>query len=234
LKASNYISGTNCPTLSFCILAAISVLNSVPSDTVASSIFNSDSNSNKSISISGSSLVPSLLSVSITEFQSIDDFLTQKAEYPSFINVLASLPTFICSQPDLLLFLAPSSSFNISKPSSGELALWGSKEEAHHFETNRREKTHDCDATNLVGDSKFKAAGNNNRKIGSRFDENGIFALVCGRHGVPERLYDVYLGERKNYMLAGIGHMLIDPKNQNKPFSIMYDIVYLRQKALDK
>lgn len=44
-------------------------------------------------------------------------------------------------------------------------------------------------------DSDFKADSNNHRKKGERFDENGVFAASCSRHGCVERLYDISGGE---------------------------------------
>jgi hypothetical protein len=46
-------------------------------------------------------------------------------------------------------------------------------------------------------DSQFKANSNNSRTNNNktRFVENGVFAMCCADHGVPERLYDIYGGE---------------------------------------
>jgi hypothetical protein len=44
-------------------------------------------------------------------------------------------------------------------------------------------------------DREFKAISINNRNMFGRYDENGVFALVCARHGIPRRMYNIYKGE---------------------------------------
>ena len=53
-------------------------------------------------------------------------------------------------------------------------------------------KNEQCTLQDL--DSEFKAI-RNNRKFNQRFDENGVFALCCGRHGVPLKFFDIQNGE---------------------------------------
>lgn len=44
-------------------------------------------------------------------------------------------------------------------------------------------------------DSDFKAGNDNRRQIGNRFDECGVFSLNCARHGIVERVFDIFGGE---------------------------------------
>lgn len=47
----------------------------------------------------------------------------------------------------------------------------------------------------ILHDSKFVAANENSHTKSDRYDENGVFSMGCARHGIPERLYDIYGGE---------------------------------------
>ncbi|CAO3644813.1 unnamed protein product [Mucor hiemalis] len=91
-------------------------------------------------------------------------------------------------------------------------------------------------------DSDFKAARNNNRKYGNRFDENGVFALCCGRHGVPITLFDIFGGEgihssyyvyNRKYALAAVENALKDTYNQEVKIGLMYDIICLSKKQIE-
>jgi hypothetical protein len=112
----------------------------------------------------------------------------------------------------------------------------GSKEEVDYFEKNgQKDHSTDCDVSEDLNDIKFKADSSSSRKIGDRFDKNGVFCLACSRHGVPEKLYNVYKGEGQKYILASIYQMLINPNNSCADnFTIMYDIICLRRKAIEK
>ncbi|CAO3633980.1 unnamed protein product [Mucor hiemalis] len=82
-------------------------------------------------------------------------------------------------------------------------------------------------------DSDFKAARNGNRKLGGRFDENGVFALCCGRHGIPNTMYDIFGGEGRKYALASVNEAIkkagLIPK-----IGLIYDIIYLSKKQIER
>ncbi|KAL0582205.1 hypothetical protein ABG067_007982, partial [Albugo candida] len=65
-----------------------------------------------------------------------------------------------------------------------------------------------------------------------RYDENGVFALCCGRHGVPYKMYDIYEGEGRKYALAAVNEVL-KMTGENQPIGLMYDIVCLCQKKFE-
>ncbi|KAI8356778.1 hypothetical protein EDC96DRAFT_258294 [Choanephora cucurbitarum] len=118
--------------------------------------------------------------------------------------------------------------------SSGELSLWGTKEEvdrADDMAKALKKDEVDCSVDISAGNS-FKAANNNNRNNSTgRYDQTDVFSLSCARHGVPERMYDIYGGEGHKYALACVGHMI--KSNPNKKFGIMYDIACLVRKGLE-
>ncbi|CAO0794878.1 unnamed protein product [Mucor circinelloides] len=81
-------------------------------------------------------------------------------------------------------------------PTKAEIRMHGSKEEVDRFDRKSNEldvKEEAC----LVdeADSNFTAGSSNSRKKGDRFDENGVFAVSCARHGCVERIFDIYQGE---------------------------------------
>ncbi|KAI8355593.1 hypothetical protein EDC96DRAFT_484268 [Choanephora cucurbitarum] len=118
--------------------------------------------------------------------------------------------------------------------SSGELSLWGTKDEvdrADDMAKALKKDEVDC-SVDISADNSFKAANNNNRNNSTgRYDQTGVFSLSCARHGVPERMYDIYGGEGHKYALACVGHMI--KSNPNKKFGIMYDIACLVRKELE-
>ncbi|CAO3641332.1 unnamed protein product [Mucor hiemalis] len=72
--------------------------------------------------------------------------------------------------------------------------LWGTVEDVEKYTLpNNEYNKSDCPSEDF--DSDLKAARNGNRKLGGRFDENGVFALCCGRHGIPNTMYDIFGGE---------------------------------------
>jgi len=44
-------------------------------------------------------------------------------------------------------------------------------------------------------DSEFKAGVDRRRQNGNRFGECGVFSLNCARHGIVERIFDIFGGE---------------------------------------
>ncbi|KAI8337864.1 hypothetical protein BD560DRAFT_413032, partial [Blakeslea trispora] len=118
--------------------------------------------------------------------------------------------------------------------SIGEEALWGTKEEVDKFATEKKDTSDNC-FLDPVEDSVFKANGENNRNNSTgRYDENGIFSLSCARHGVPERMLNIYGGEGHKYALACVGHMLKQQKSEGTKYGIMYDIICLVKSNLER
>ncbi|CAO3640860.1 unnamed protein product [Mucor fragilis] len=81
----------------------------------------------------------------------------------------------------------------IFAPNKAEMAMHGLKEEVDRFDKKADESEAKEEAC-LVdeSDSSFKAGSSSNRKKGERFDENGVFAVSCARHGCVERTFDIY------------------------------------------
>ncbi|KAI8334934.1 hypothetical protein EDC96DRAFT_583019 [Choanephora cucurbitarum] len=119
--------------------------------------------------------------------------------------------------------------------SSGETSLWGSKEEvdAAAAIADKLKNEEDCSVDALI-DNSFKASGNNNRNNSSgRYAETGVFSLSCARHGVPERMYNMYGGEGHKYALACVGYM-VENNPESTKYGIMYDIACLVRKGLER
>lgn len=114
-----------------------------------------------------------------------------------FHRVLFSLPCYnYAEERQVQLFM----------PSCQEIALWGSTKEVEHFEGANVVET-ECDVAQ-ADDSRFLANSKSSRKTGRRFDENGVFVVTCGRHGVPLRFFDIYKGESKKNILASVNRFV--------------------------
>ncbi|OBZ80493.1 hypothetical protein A0J61_11458, partial [Choanephora cucurbitarum] len=108
--------------------------------------------------------------------------------------------------------------------SIGEQALCGTKEEVDKFATVKKDQNDNC-FLDPVEDSVFKANDENSRNNSTgRYDENGIFSLSWARHGVPERMLNIYDGE---------GHMLKQQKEEGVRYGIMYHIICLVRENLE-
>ncbi|KAI9365285.1 hypothetical protein BD770DRAFT_468949 [Pilaira anomala] len=82
---------------------------------------------------------------------------------------------------------------------------WGCKDEVERFaphSTGDGSIKEDYFLEDL--ENNFKAASNTARNTNQRFDENGVFGLFCGRHGVPLKMFDIYGGEGRKYALAAV------------------------------
>ncbi|CAO3657008.1 unnamed protein product [Mucor hiemalis] len=111
--------------------------------------------------------------------------------------------------------------------------LWGTVQDVKKYTLpNNEYNKSDCLLEDL--DSDFKAARNNNRKFGNRFDENGVFALCCGRHGIPITLFDIFGGESRKYALAAVENALKDTHNPEVKIGLMYDIICLSKKQIEE
>ncbi|CAO3699125.1 unnamed protein product [Rhizopus stolonifer] len=67
--------------------------------------------------------------------------------------------------------------------------LWGSHEEVEAQSSHTIQK--DCDLEALENDFKAVFARHSKNAV---FDENGVFAVGCARHGIPTWFYDIKVG----------------------------------------
>ncbi|KAI9347884.1 hypothetical protein BD770DRAFT_446414 [Pilaira anomala] len=101
---------------------------------------------------------------------------------------------------------------------------WGSKDEVERFAPHSigdGSIKEDCFLEDL--ENNFKAASNTARNTNQRFNENGVFGLFCGRHGVPLKMFDIYGGEGRKYALAAVSQFLEGNLLAQK-IGLMYDI----------
>lgn len=111
--------------------------------------------------------------------------------------------------------------------------LWGSKADVEAFSAEGNDQNkNDCLLEDL--DSDFKAARKGNRSINDRFDENGVFALCCGRHGVPNTMYDIFGGEGRKYALASVDAVIKKVGSTPRNIGLMYDIICLSKKRIEE
>ncbi|CEP18765.1 hypothetical protein [Parasitella parasitica] len=116
--------------------------------------------------------------------------------------------------------------------SQEETEIWGDEAKVEKFSKVTSEtKKEECVVKDL--DSDFKAASNNHRKKGERFDENSVFAVSCSRHGCAERLYDISGGEGYKYAIASVDHVVKNMPENQKNSLIVYDIVCLCNKRME-
>ncbi|KAL9546848.1 hypothetical protein PS6_007444 [Mucor atramentarius] len=104
-------------------------------------------------------------------------------------------------------------------------------EEVERFRDETEVKDEECMLQDL--DSDFKAGNDNRRQIGNRFDECGVFSLNCARHGIVERVFDIFGGEGRKYALAAVNHV-VDRLATDEKLGVMYDIVCQCQKRLEE
>ncbi|CEP12006.1 hypothetical protein [Parasitella parasitica] len=87
---------------------------------------------------------------------------------------------------------------DVFAPSAEEKELWGSEAECM-----------------VDFDNDFKA--DQPQKKSARFDENGVSAVSCARHGCVERIYDITGGEGHKYAIACVNHVVDHmPAHQKK------------------
>ncbi|CAO3680593.1 unnamed protein product [Rhizopus stolonifer] len=104
--------------------------------------------------------------------------------------------------------------------------LWGSHEEVEAQSSHAIQK--DCDLEALENDFKAVSARHSKNAV---FDENGVFAVGCARHGIPTQFYDIKVGEGHKYALAAVGSELA--KTNNNEMYVMYDIACFLAKKLE-
>ncbi|KAL9539761.1 hypothetical protein MBANPS3_010080 [Mucor bainieri] len=105
--------------------------------------------------------------------------------------------------------------------------LWENEGEVEKFSNEEDDfKDEMCGLEELDNNGPSFKATAANRKVSTRFDEEGVFSMNCARHGVPIRLYDIYNGEGRKYALAAVSHIM-SILNDKQQLLIMYDIVCL-------
>ncbi|GAN00663.1 conserved hypothetical protein [Mucor ambiguus] len=119
----------------------------------------------------------------------------------------------------------------IFAPSRAEIALIAPPEEVERFEDQTEVRDEECLLRDL--DSEFKAGADHRRQNTNRFDECGVFSLNCGRHGVVERIYDIFGGEGRKYALAAINHV-VEHLGSEEKLAVLYDIVCMCQKRIEE
>ncbi|KAK4518574.1 phenylalanyl-tRNA synthetase alpha subunit, mitochondrial [Mucor velutinosus] len=108
----------------------------------------------------------------------------------------------------------------IFAPSRAEIALVAPPEEVERFN----------DHTEVTDE---EAGVDHRRQNGNRFDECGVFSLNCARHGIVERIFDIFGGEGRKYALAAISHVVDNLGDQEK-LAVLYDIVCMCQKRIEE
>ncbi|KAK4521830.1 uncharacterized protein ATC70_004367 [Mucor velutinosus] len=120
---------------------------------------------------------------------------------------------------------------NIFLTSEAEKAKFGDKADVDKYDRAETAATEDCLLENL--DSEFQALSNNRRTTSNRFDENGVFSINCARHGIVERLFDIFEGEGRKYALAGVEHVIKNLEEDQK-LLIMYDVACACRETFNK
>ncbi|KAF1797766.1 hypothetical protein FB192DRAFT_1346157 [Mucor lusitanicus] len=115
--------------------------------------------------------------------------------------------------------------------SSAEIALIAPPEEVELFHDYAEATDEECLLQDL--DSDFRAGSSDRRRQNAtRFDESGVFSLNCARHGIVERVFDIFGGEGHKYALAAISHVVEGLGNEEK-LGVLYDIVCKCHKRIE-